>query len=147
MNEQTGNMLPRPQTSAREQAPNTSTHHLSGGEAPPIQENNGARAVEAIHAPGQSQASAPQQVSQVPSDDGSGTNNTSLAAASSASTQLDPPMIADDNDLIEKEWVTKAKQIVEQTKDDPYNQNEQIVRLRADYLKKRYNKDIKMSKE
>jgi hypothetical protein len=61
--------------------------------------------------------------------------------------QLDPPMIADDNDLIEKEWVIKAKQIVEQTKDDPYNQNEQIVRLRADYLKKRYNKDIKMSKE
>ncbi len=56
------------------------------------------------------------------------------------------PQIADDIDLIEKEWVNKTKDIVQQTKDDPYNQNRQIVRLRADYMKKRYNKDIKLAK-
>lgn len=54
------------------------------------------------------------------------------------------PMAADDNDLIEKEWVLKAKQIVAATKDDPHKQNREISRFKADYLKKRYNKDIKV---
>ncbi len=54
------------------------------------------------------------------------------------------PQIADDNDLIEKEWVEKAKQIVDKTKDDPYQQNRELGNMRADYLKKRYNKDIKL---
>lgn len=54
------------------------------------------------------------------------------------------PQIADDNDLIEKEWVLKAKQIVAATKEDPYVQNRELSRFKADYLKKRYNKDIKV---
>src|SRR4051812_32935662 len=32
--------------------------------------------------------------------------------------------IKDDGDLIEKEWVNKAKQIVESNRDDPYKQSE-----------------------
>lgn len=55
------------------------------------------------------------------------------------------PLIADDADLIEKEWVEKAKQIVEHTKHDPYLQNKEINRVKADYLKKRYNKDLTIS--
>lgn len=55
------------------------------------------------------------------------------------------PQIADDTDLIEKEWVDKAKQIVEHTKHDPYQQNNEMNKIKADYLKKRYNKDIKLS--
>lgn len=58
--------------------------------------------------------------------------------------QLATPIIADDSDLIEKEWVMKAKQIVAQTKADPYVQTQQVNRMKADYLKKRYNKDIKV---
>lgn len=54
-------------------------------------------------------------------------------------------LIADDADLIEKEWVTKAKAIVAQTKDDPYQQNQEMTKVKADYLKKRYNKDLKVS--
>ena len=54
-------------------------------------------------------------------------------------------MIADDADLIEKEWVMRAKAIVAHTKDDPYNQNREMTKVRADYLKKRYNKDLKVS--
>lgn len=54
------------------------------------------------------------------------------------------PAIADDADLIEKEWVMKAKQIVEKTKDDPHRQNEEINKVKADYLKKRYNHDLKV---
>ena len=30
------------------------------------------------------------------------------------------PLVAADEDLIEKEWVDKAKQIIEQTRDDPH---------------------------
>jgi hypothetical protein len=60
------------------------------------------------------------------------------------STNVTNPTVADDNDLIEKEWVEKAKQIVATTKDDPYIQNKEMSRFKADYLKKRYNKDIKL---
>lgn len=54
-------------------------------------------------------------------------------------------LIADDTDLIEKEWVIKAKAIVAHTKDDPYRQNEEMTKMKADYLKTRYNKDLKGS--
>jgi hypothetical protein len=52
------------------------------------------------------------------------------------------PAAADDADLIEKEWVEKAKALVEQTKDDPHAQNRALNRFKADYMKKRYNKDL-----
>ena len=54
-------------------------------------------------------------------------------------------MIADDADLIEKEWVIRAKSIVTQTKDDPHLQNNEMNKVKADYMKKRYNKDLKVS--
>jgi len=57
------------------------------------------------------------------------------------------PQIADDGDLIEKEWVVKAKEIVEKTKHDPYLQNQEINKVKANYLKKRYNRDLKVSSE
>jgi hypothetical protein len=57
------------------------------------------------------------------------------------------PAIADDNDLIEKEWIEKAKMIVETTKADPHLQNKEINRMKADYIKKRYNKEIKLSQD
>jgi hypothetical protein len=61
--------------------------------------------------------------------------------------QLSVPDEAADADLIEKEWVHKAKQIVDQTADDPYLQQAQLSRIKADYMKKRYNKDIKVPEE
>ncbi|MCW1908847.1 MAG: hypothetical protein KIH63_005930 [Candidatus Saccharibacteria bacterium] len=57
------------------------------------------------------------------------------------------PQIADDNDLIEPEWVDSAKAIVERTHDDPYQQNKEIGKLKADYMLKRYKKQIKVSEE
>lgn len=53
---------------------------------------------------------------------------------------------SDDNDLIEKEWVNKAKQIVERTRDDPHRQTEELTLVKVDYMKKRYNKTIKLNK-
>lgn len=60
---------------------------------------------------------------------------------------VQPPAIADDNDLIEPEWVDGAKAIVERTHDDPYMQNKEISKLKADYMLKRYKKSIKVVEE
>jgi hypothetical protein len=54
----------------------------------------------------------------------------------------DTPLVANDDDLIEKEWVDKAKQIIVQTKDDPYRREQEVGKLQADYLLKRYGKEL-----
>lgn len=54
----------------------------------------------------------------------------------------DTPTIAKDDDLIEKEWVSKAKKIVEETRDNPYEREEAVNKLQIDYLKKRYGRDL-----
>ncbi|HSW85801.1 MAG TPA: hypothetical protein VLF79_04335 [Candidatus Saccharimonadales bacterium] len=72
------------------------------------------------------------------------TQSTAPVAAAPLSNSQTDDLIADDADLIEKEWVDKAKAIVAQTKDDPHLQNQEITKVKTDYLKKRYNKDIKL---
>jgi hypothetical protein len=66
--------------------------------------------------------------------------------AVSNTTNSSASLVADDNDLIEKEWVSKAKQIVERTRDDPYRQSEQLTGVKVDYMQKRYGKTIKLGK-
>lgn len=65
--------------------------------------------------------------------------------------QTRPPvsahLMAEDTDLIEKEWVEKAKEIVERTRHDPYLQNREMTKMKADYMKKRYNKDIRIPED
>jgi hypothetical protein len=60
-------------------------------------------------------------------------------------TNIVVPNAADDTDLIEKDWVIKAKKIVENTLEDPYEQSKELTVFKADYMKKRYNKTIKLS--
>jgi hypothetical protein len=67
--------------------------------------------------------------------------------ASQATPGDDLPAVAGDDDLIEKEWVDKAKQIISQTRDDPAAREKQVSRLQADYLKKRYGKELGASSE
>lgn len=74
---------------------------------------------------------------------GAGVGSASVGSA----TNFTMPATADDLDLIEKEWVKKAKHIVAATMGDPYTQNKQINEMKVDYIKKRYNKDIKLRKE
>jgi hypothetical protein len=66
------------------------------------------------------------------------------AAATTVQPVLDTPLIADDADLIEKEWVLKAKAIVAQTAHDPNLQTKEMGKVKAEYLKKRYNKNLKL---
>lgn len=122
--------LPQPQerseprgTMARAEVPATSEQATVPPQLPPVQQ------------PLQPVASQPTRQTQ---------DVTSLVATPASATNT---LIADDVDLIEKEWVVKAKAIVAQTKDDPHKQNEAMNQVKADYLKKRYNKDLKISNE
>lgn len=64
--------------------------------------------------------------------------------APSQTADLGAPLVAADEEVIEQEWVQKAKKIVADTKDDPYRQEQEVGRLQAEYIKKRYGKDIKL---
>jgi hypothetical protein cdiviTM7_01500 len=67
------------------------------------------------------------------------------APVSTTTSTDDTPLIASDDDLIEKEWVDKLKRIITLTKDDPYERARVIAQLQADYLKKRYNREMGQS--
>lgn len=66
--------------------------------------------------------------------------STNGAGASTATDDL--PLVANDDDLIEKEWVDKAKKIIVETKDDPHRREQEVGKLQADYLRKRYGKEL-----
>ena len=59
---------------------------------------------------------------------------------------VDPitPTIANDDDIIEKEWVNKSKKIVTATKGDPYQREQEVSKLQAQYIQKRYGKEVKL---
>jgi hypothetical protein len=67
--------------------------------------------------------------------------------ASQVSGTNNAPAFADDVDLIEKEWVVRAKDIVERTKNDPHLQNKEMNKFKAEYVKKRYNKELKLGED
>ncbi len=52
------------------------------------------------------------------------------------------PLTAADEDLIEREWVDKAKLILQQTKEDPHARTEQVNELQRGYLQKRFGRTI-----
>lgn len=66
-------------------------------------------------------------------------------AGQSGSLSQHSPKIAEDVDLIEKEWVTKAKAIIDKTRGNPNEQTKELSRFKADYLKTRYSKDVKVN--
>ena len=66
----------------------------------------------------------------------------SPAQSQSAPANDDLPLVANDDDLIEREWVDKAKKIIVETKDDPYRREQEVGRLQADYLRKRYGREL-----
>lgn len=68
----------------------------------------------------------------------------SLSSISGSVSQDDAvgPTIANDDDLIEKEWVDKAKNIIAETQNDPYRREQEVNKLQIDYLRKRYGKEL-----
>lgn len=73
-------------------------------------------------------------------------DTTQSTVAATADNTAGPATAADD-DLIEREWVEKAKKVVAETRNDPHAQDLAIGRLQADYLKKRYGKTIQLPKD
>lgn len=69
------------------------------------------------------------------------------AGATAAPVDDISPATAADDDLIEKEWVEKAKQVIADNRNDPYMQERAVSRLQAAYLQKRYGKTIKLPEE
>ncbi len=65
-------------------------------------------------------------------------------AATSQTTGAQTPPTAADDDVIEKEWINKAKTVLNHTKGDPYTKEREVSKLQADYLQKRYGKQVKM---
>jgi hypothetical protein len=53
------------------------------------------------------------------------------------------PAVANDQDVVEPEWVDAAEKVIAQTANNPYQEEEAFEDLQVDYLKKRYNHDVK----
>ncbi len=62
-------------------------------------------------------------------------------------TATSAPVLAADDDVIEKEWVNKVKGVINQTKGDPYSKEREVSKLQSDYMQKRYGKQIKINNE
>ena len=71
-----------------------------------------------------------QPVIAVPPDDITGVAPTSFAQAK-------------DSDHIESQWVDKAKSVIAHTQEDPYMQKHEMSRVKAEYIQKRFGKQIK----
>ncbi len=52
------------------------------------------------------------------------------------------PSLANDDDLIEKEWIDQAKKIIAATREDPYRREQEISKLQIEYIRKRYGRVI-----
>jgi len=57
------------------------------------------------------------------------------------------PSVDKGADRIERHWVDSAKKIINQTKDDPYKQKNEMSKFKADYIKQRFNKVVKADQE
>ena len=70
-------------------------------------------------------------------------NQQGLSAPTSLVVPLaDDHIVADDVDVIEKEWVERAKKIISMTSSDPFVEAMEIGKLKAAYVKKRFKKDL-----
>ena len=52
------------------------------------------------------------------------------------------PLVANDDDKIEKEWVDKAKKIIAETQNNPHLRDKKVNELQVDYLKKRFGREL-----
>lgn len=97
-------------------------------------------------APQIARAALPLATPPIPMPDPAAATAASARGDDSNTTPVGALSGVDDSDLIEKEWVNKAKAIVERTKDDPYQQTEELTVVRADYMQQHYGKTIKTDK-
>ena len=73
----------------------------------------------------------------------------SASQAAQVGLATDMPAVADDNDdpSLDEEWIAKAKEIVDRTRTDPFVQSKEISKFKADYLKVRHNRTVKLAED
>jgi hypothetical protein len=87
-------------------------------------------------------AQATAQVATIAADDqGAGQTTTPTAAAAPA------PLVAEDVDVIEPEWVKRAEEAVAANREDPHAEEVAVEAIQIEYLKKRYDIDVKPGDE
>lgn len=118
-------------------------HKTVGDELDPNLELEGTR--EILPAPAMQQPASVSQ-SSVPVTVQSQSDFTISQVVSSIQSD-DSHIIADDVDVIEKEWVERAKKIISLTSNDPYVEVKELGKLKATYMKKRFNKDIPLAND
>lgn len=52
-------------------------------------------------------------------------------------------LVAADTDHIEKQWIDAAKRVAAKTQADPYTQKNEMSKVKANYIQKRFQKTIK----
>lgn len=76
------------------------------------------------------------------------TPNAAPSAPVQPAMHMQPGPETDGDDAsVDAEWVGRAKELVQQYRLDPYLQSRELSKLKAQYLKARYNKDIKVSED
>lgn len=78
---------------------------------------------------------------------GTAINDPSHAAALNPQAAIDAVPADDGSNELDQEWINKAKVIVENTKSDPFSESRELGKMKADYLKIRYNKHIKVTED
>lgn len=98
-------------------------------------------------------ASTPPALPDVPAPAATGQPSAPVPTAASAPVpapavaakrgEVASPAIADDGDLIEKDWVEKTEHIITSMQNDPAAESAAFSKLKADYMQKRYGKSLK----
>lgn len=70
-----------------------------------------------------------------------------LPSVAPSTPPVQAPAVAEDADVIERDWIHQTEQVIAQTAGDPYAQAQQLAALKADYMQKRYAKTIKVTNE
>jgi len=89
------------------------------------------------------QASKQPALPAIPDDIPAADNPIIAAPTDDKDDAFDPHQAAQDSDHIEQQWVDKAKAVINQTKDDPYIQKNEMSKIKAEYIRKRFGKTIK----
>lgn len=82
----------------------------------------------------------------VPDAPAAGTPDPAASSADDTSVRDNSGQYSDEeeNEVIEKQWVEKAKSVIYQHKDSPYQQRKEFGKVKAAYMKARFNKILKV---
>jgi len=81
--------------------------------------------------------------SQTPTATNVNNNNPQTTSVTSSASNT----TAGEVDVIEKVWVEIAKNVIQSTRSNPSEQSAQLARVKSEYLKNRFNKEIKTPEE